>query len=87
MPCRWTTSSTAALSRRSTFSKTYLGWRLTLVQVAEVTGVGEAIEVDQPLDLRPVDDVMDEIGADEAGAAGDEEVHAIFASNPIKPIP
>ena len=27
--------------------------------------------------IRPVDNVMDEIGADEAGAASDQEIHRI----------
>ena len=72
MPCRCTTSRTAALSRRSTFSKTYFGMLRHRLEVLQVSGVGQAIEVDQPVDLGPVDDVMNEVGADEAGAAGDQ---------------
>src|SRR2546428_837023 len=38
-------------------------------------GVREQIEIDQSRDLRPVDDVVDEVRADEAGAPCDEQVH------------
>ena len=44
-------------------------------QVLQMPGVGEAIQIDQLFNLRPVDDVMDEVGADESGAASDEQFH------------
>ena len=71
MPCRCTTSSTAFLSRKSTFSKTYFGCFVHPGEILEAPGVGQAIEVDQLGHLGPVDDVMDEVGADEAGPASD----------------
>ena len=40
-------------------------------EVLQPPGVGQAVEIDQLADLRPVNDVMDEIGADEAGPASD----------------
>ena len=43
-----------------------------LLEVGQMPGVGEAVQVDQPLDLGPVDDVLDQVGADEAGAAGNQ---------------
>ena len=46
-------------------------------EVFDVPGVGEAVEVDEPLDFRAVDDVVDHVRPDESGAASDEEVHAI----------
>ena len=44
-------------------------------EVFEMAGIGEAVEIDEPGDLRPVDDVANEIGADESGAACDQKVH------------
>ena len=55
--------------------KTYFGCFATPGQVLQVAGVGQAIQVDELLDLGPVDDVVDQVGADEAGAAGDEQIH------------
>ena len=42
-----------------------------LFQIFQVPGISKAIQIDEFGDLRTVNDVMDEIGADEAGAAGD----------------
>ena len=77
MAWRCTTSSTAALSRRSTCSKTYFGCRATPGKVFQAPGVSQAVEVDQLAHLGPVDDVMNQIGADETGAAGDQQFHAL----------
>ena len=44
--------------------------------VGEVAGVGEAVQIDQARDLRALDDLMDDVRADETGAAGEQEVHA-----------
>jgi hypothetical protein len=41
------------------------------LEVFEVAGVREAIQVDQAPDFRAVNDVVDEVGADETGAACD----------------
>ncbi len=41
-------------------------------QVFQMPGIGQAIEIDEPGDLGAVDDVVDQVGADEARAAGDE---------------
>ena len=49
-------------------------------EIFKMSGVSEAIEIDQMGDFGPVDDVANEIRADETGAAGDEEVH--FSSVP-----
>jgi hypothetical protein len=46
-----------------------------LFQIRQMPRVGQAIQVHQPRDLRPVNDVMDHIGSDEPGAAGDEQIH------------
>ena len=37
-----------ALSRKSTFSKTYFGMPGDLLQIFQLPGVGQAIEIDQP---------------------------------------
>ena len=44
--------------------------------VGGVASVSEAVQVDQARDLRALDDLMDDVRADEAGAAGEQEVHA-----------
>ena len=44
-------------------------------QIFQPPGVGETIQIDELRDLRVVNDVMDEVGADEAGAASNEEFH------------
>ena len=48
-----------------------------LLQILQMPGVSQAIQIDQSLDFRPVDDVVDEIGADESGAASDEQFHGL----------
>ena len=40
--------------------------------VFQMTGVGQAIEVDEAFDLRAINDVMDQVRSDKARAAGDE---------------
>ena len=42
-----------------------------------MAGVGEAIEIDEFADARIVNDMMDEVGADEARAAGDKQIHKL----------
>ena len=52
-------------------------------KVLEPPGVCQAIQVDQPSDLGPVNDVMDEIRADKTGSASDKQIHVsvwFFAS-------
>src|ERR1700722_8166284 len=39
-------------------------------QIGEMPGIGEAIEIDEALDFGAVNNVVNEIGADEARAAG-----------------
>ncbi len=48
-----------------------------LFQIFQMPGVGQAIQIDQPLDFRPVDDMMDQVGADKASAASDEQFHGL----------
>jgi hypothetical protein len=43
-----------------------------------VPGVSQAIEVHESRNLGALNDVLDEVRADEAGAASDEEVHEIL---------
>ena len=43
-----------------------------LLQIFQPPGISQAVEVDELCDLRVVNDVLDEIGADKARAAGDE---------------
>ena len=47
------------------------GARATARQVFRMPGVGEAVQIDDRCDLGSVDDVLDQVGADESGAAGD----------------
>ena len=42
-----------------------------LFQIFRMPRVGEAIEIDKSFDLRTVNDVVDQVGADEARAAGE----------------
>jgi len=44
-------------------------------EVLQMAGVGQAVQIDQFLDQRFVDDAMHDIGSDEAGAACDEKIH------------
>src|SRR5437588_2962039 len=44
-------------------------------EIFKAACVGQAIEVDQFGDLRPANDMVDEIGADKASAARDKKVH------------
>jgi len=46
-------------------------------QVFQVTGIREAIEVDQDADLLMIYNVPDQIGPDKTGAASDEEIHSM----------
>ena len=48
-----------------------------LFQIFLPPGVSQAIQVDKSFDLWTVNDVMDEIGADEAGAASDDQFHGL----------
>ena len=43
------------------------------LEVREVARISEAIEIDEPFDLRLADNVMDEIRPDKARTAGDDE--------------
>src|SRR5690349_14774663 len=45
------------------------------LQVDQMPGVGQAIQIHQSGNLMSVNDVVDEVGADEACAAGDKKVH------------
>jgi hypothetical protein len=58
-----------------------------LLEIGEMPGIGEAIEIYQTLDFGLIDNVMDQVGADESGATGDEEFHTIIVTTPIKLIP
>jgi len=42
--------------------------------------IRETIQVDQLPDLLPPDDVLDDVRADEARAAGDEQVHDLMTT-------
>jgi hypothetical protein len=46
-----------------------------VLEVFQVARVSEAIEIDEAADVWFVNNMMNEIGTDEAGAAGDEEIH------------
>lgn len=55
------------------------------VEIFEMAGIGEAVEIDELRDLRLVNDLPDETGADEACTTGDEEVHhALTAAYSLK---
>jgi hypothetical protein len=56
------------------FFKGILGMLFDGLKVRKMAGVGQAIQIDQSLNFGPVNNVMNEIRADEARAAGDEEV-------------
>ena len=45
------------------------------LQIFQMAGVGQAIQVDQLADFRAVNDVMDQVRSDESGAACDQQVH------------
>jgi hypothetical protein len=40
-------------------------------QVGRMTRVGQPIQIDQPFDLRSIDDVAKDIASDKTGAAGE----------------
>ncbi len=47
-------------------------------EVFEMPGISEAVEIDQPSDFRLVDDMPDEVRADETSPACDQEIHALL---------
>src|SRR6185369_10889920 len=55
-------------------------------QAFQMAGISQAIQIDQPFDLRPVYDVLDQIRSDESGAAGDEQVQ-VSAAFRLTPVP
>src|SRR5262245_54006637 len=48
---------------------------LDALQIDEVAGIRQAVQVDQDFDFGPVDEVMDHIRSDKAGAACEEQSH------------
>jgi hypothetical protein len=46
------------------------------LQVDEMPGVREAIQIYQARDFRAINHAMNDIGTDESGAAGDQQFHA-----------
>ena len=54
---------------------------LDVAQVLEVAGVGELVEVHDLDVVVPGEHVAHEVGADEPGAAGDHESHAVSSSD------
>jgi len=53
------------------------------VQVVEVAGIGQPVEVDQPPIRASVPEQADEIGADEAAAPGHQDGACFLHGNPI----
>jgi len=43
------------------FSKTYFGCLETFLQIFQMSGVSKAVEIDQPRNSRPVNDMVDDI--------------------------
>ena len=60
--------------------KDVLGVLRDRFEVNEVAGVGQAIEVDQGLDLWAVDEVLDDVRADESRPAGHQQAQAGIGS-------
>ena len=54
------------------FFKNVFGMPGSLFQVFQVPGIGQAIQIHQPRDFRPVNDVMHHVGPDEPRAAGNQ---------------
>ena len=48
-------------------------------EIGQVSGIGQAIEIDQSLDHVLIDDMLNQVRTDETGAAGYEEFHAIYS--------
>jgi hypothetical protein len=44
------------------------------LEIRLMPGVGQTVQINQALNLRPLDDVMDEVRTDESGAPGDQEI-------------
>jgi hypothetical protein len=57
------------------FFKNVFGMARNFFQIFQMAGISKAIQIDQPRDFRPVNDVMDQVRADEARAAGDKQIH------------
>ncbi len=70
--CFSTTCSVAALSRKSTFSKMYFGMRGNFLQVFQPSRISQTVEVDELRDAPVVNNVVNQVGADEARAAGNQ---------------
>ena len=54
--------------------------RLDVRQVLRVAGIGQGIQVDDPVFRMPVDPVADEIGPDKTGAAGYQQSAHVCSS-------
>ena len=57
------------------FLENVFGMPGNFFQIREMPGVGEAIQIDELRNFRPVNDVVNQIRADKTRAAGDQQVH------------
>ena len=64
-----------ALVAQIDFLKAILRVLVHAGEVLEMTGIGEAIEVHEAIDLGLIDEPADDIGADETSATGYEQAH------------
>jgi len=53
------------------FFKDIFGMPRDALEIFQMARVSQAIQIDQPPDLRAVNDMMDQVGPDESGAACD----------------
>ena len=59
------------------FLETVAGIGFKTADVGGMTRVGEAVEIDERLDPGLVDQLAEQVGADEAATAGDEKIHGL----------
>jgi hypothetical protein len=62
------------------FFKRVFGMPGDVLQIFQVAGVGQAIQVDEAPDFRFVNNVMDQVGSNEAGATCHKQVHGKIKS-------
>ena len=55
----------------------YFGWRETFSKIFKPPGVSQAIQIDKLRNFRVVNDMMNEVGADEARAACYQQIHIL----------
>src|SRR5882672_8917097 len=61
------------------FLENVFGMPGDLFQVGRVSRVRQAVQIDELLDLNLVNNVLDQVGSDKSGTAGNKQVHSVIS--------